>query len=240
MRRQVFLLFVGILFAFEAGAVERITVGEPIIIESKKDLIFDKPVYLLSKVKSGDVYKYSLTIYEPGNYTIKVGERLYDIEVVSVLKGGEKLQEIIGPLPVKGNPRWLLFRMGIVFLFIIVAIGVYLLARKGEIRELTPEEEFGVLLEEAGKRISEGNIDGFYTLLSLSIRKYLSRRFNLPALSMTSGELKMKVEEWMADVVKRSELVRFGGLSVDEKTAMNDFELTVNYLEERKNEISAS
>lgn len=240
MKRPAFLFLVVILFAFEAGAVERITVGEPIIIVSKKDLMFDKPVYLLSKIKSGSVYKYTLTIYEPGNYTIKVGEKLYDIEVVSVLKGGEELQEIIGPLSIRGNPRWFLLRLGVVVLLIIISIGGYLLARRREIRELTPEEEFEVLLGEAGKSISGENLDDFYTLLSLSIRKYLYRTFNLPALSMTSGELRMKVEEWIADIIKRSELVRFGGLSVDKKTAMDDLELAVNYLKKRKNEISAA
>ncbi|GEM_PF-2349722 len=238
MKRFLLLLPLTILFAASPSGVERITVGEPVIIESKRDVMFDKPVYLLSKVKRGEVYRYTLTIYEPGNYTIKIGDRLYDIEVVSVLKGGEELQEIIGPLSIRGNPRWILIRVGIVLFFFLMIGVVYLLMRRGEIRELTPEEELGVSLVNAEEKLSSKDMDGFYTTLSFSLRKYLQRKFNLPALSMTSGELRDKVEEWIGDVVKRAELVRFGGVPVNLKTAEKDLNLARTYLKERENEIS--
>jgi len=239
LRRWYLLLFL-VMFIYAEPKKEIITVGEPVVIESEKDLQFSPPFHLLSKMKQGSKYKYVITVFKPGLYSVKIGERFYQIEVESVLKGGEELSEIQPPLSVPGNPSWVLVRVGGFMLLIFLSFGTYYLLRRRKQREVTPEEELEFNLNLAKKKLAEDNLDSFYSILSFALRNFLQKRKRIPALSMTSSELESVEKSWIPYVIKRAELVRFAGMSVEKEGAEMDLDRALKFLEERKNEISAA
>ncbi len=230
MRKFFLLVFLSCLLSSPV----RITVGDPFYLTFKQEVKLPEVFEVLSKERSPEGIKYKLTVFRPGNYMIKAGPKVLYVEVVSVLKGGEELQEIAGPVEVKGSPGWLLLRAGIFLGVVLFILGGVLLYRRLSRRRQNPWRQ---LLSEAislKKELLRENLDSFYSRLGYLLRIYLQRKSQIPALSMTAGELAGKVPSELHRILRRADLVRFGGLAVREPHS--DLSLLIQLIEEAANE----
>ncbi len=225
-------LFLLLLYLFPASI--RLTVGDPFTLTFSKEVNLPPAFEVLNKEKIPQGYRYTLAIYTPGNYMLKVGDRLISIEVVSVLKGGEGLQEITPPLEVAGNPGWFFLRAGIFLGFLLLIFGGALFYRKFSGRERDPWEELwnrALSLEALAKR---GDLDGLYSRMGELLREVLQRRMGIPAQAMTSGELRGKVPQPIEEVLLKADLVRFGGVAVGDPS--KDVSLVIETIKEARDE----
>ena len=236
--RKLFILLPVFLMAATVEPT-RIAVGDPIIVRTSENISFSKPFSLLSLSKSEGIYQYAITLYEPGKYELNLENKKYSIEVISLLKGGDELKEIVPPLSIKGNPFWIAKRLlGFLSLLLIAFLVYKIIKSSRRTVVISPEEEIEKYLIESRNAFSEGDMDSFYSILSFSLRNYIQRKFSIPALSLTSSELKEKGEEKIASVLKRADLVRFAGEAINMENSRKDLSWAFNYLEERKIEIS--
>ncbi len=234
MRR--FLLFILLLPLLSSPL--RLTVGDPFTLSFSKDVKFPPAFEVLGRKKTQSGYIYTLAIYVPGNYTIKAGDRMVAIEVVSVLKGGESLQEITPPMEVSGNPGWFLLRAGIFVGVFALLLGGFFLYRKISRRERDPWEVLLKKTEQLNALVRKGDLDALYSSLGEILREFLQLKFSLPAFSMTSGELAGKAPEPVVKVLQRADLVRFGGMAAGDPH--RDVSTVLRLIREARDEILRS
>ena len=230
MRRLIFLLF--FLYLFPASI--RLTVGDPFTLTFSREVNLPPDFEVLRKEKIPSGYRYTLAVYTPGNYMLKVRDRLISIEVVSVLKGGEGLQEITPPLEVPGNPGWFFLRAGIFLGFLLLILGAALFYRKFYRREKDPWDvlcERALGLESLAKK---GDLDGLYSGIGEVLREFLQLHMGIPAIALTSGELKDRVPKSIEEVLVRADLVRFGGMAA--KDPLKDVALVIKTVREARDE----
>jgi len=226
LRRVLLLLF----FAWAFSSPIRITVGDPFFLTFREEVKLPAVFEVLGKEKTPAGIKYRVTVFRPGNYMIKSQEGVLYVEVVSVLKDGEELRDIAGPLEVSGEPGWLLLRLGMLLGVGLLLVGGVLLYRRVSLRRRDPWRR---LLGEAlslRRELPPLDLDDFYSRLGHILRVYLQRRTGLPALAMTSGELAGRVSPEIHSVLMRADLVRFAGRAASDPGA--DLSLVLNLIQE--------
>ncbi len=178
-------------------APKEITVGDPIYIRCKEKVIVSSPFELWDMKKEGDVFVYRGSIYMPGAHIIKIktskGEEKVRIRVLSVLKGGEELQDIEGVKEVAASPRRFIRVVSLVA-GLFLAFFVFKLLRKLVFhllfpRELSQEELLGRKLEGAMSYAKKGMWVDFYSELSRAVREFLYYKLSVPALTATVREM---------------------------------------------------
>ncbi len=226
MKRLLLFLF---SFSLLSSPI-RITVGERFTLTFSRHVKLPEVFEVLSKERTPHGIDYTLTVFRPGNYMIKAGPKVFYVEVVSVLKGGEELQDIAAPVEVEGNPGWLLFRAGLFLGAVVLLLGGFLIYRRLSRRRQNP---WALLLSQAlslKEFLLRQDLDSFYSGLGQILRLYLYRKQRVPAPFMTAGELVGRIPPEFYRILTRADLVRFGGMAVQNPDS--DLSLVLKLLQE--------
>lgn len=198
MRFLLWLLILNCFVFCLSVAPKEITVGDPIFIRSKEKVIISPPFELWDIEREGDTFIYRGSIYIPGVYILKIKtskrEERVRVSVVSVLKGGEELQDIEGVKEVVGSPRRLLKAIsilaGALLVFFVAKILRKSLLRLLFPRRLSQEEILRRRLDKAINYAKKGMWVDFYSETSRAVREFLYYKLAVPALSLTLMEMK--------------------------------------------------
>lgn len=168
------------------------------------------------KIKSSSaIYEYTIAFYDNGNYTLPTFQIDYNhkgqmknikseelsVSVIS-LSDGQTLPDIkkyaVIPYPFY---VWLILLVGVIILIALIVLlikGIKKKKEKAAINIYIPEDEEALTaLNKLKKKQNEKYIDftAYYFHLTEILRRYITRRFDLPILEMTTNEIKRYIKK---------------------------------------------
>ncbi len=205
----------------------QITVGDAVIVKGKGDVSVGYPFEVWQVKKEGELTVVEGSIYLPGIHRIKIrdedGEREFVVKVVSVLKGGEELQDPELLMEVEGRAGPFLKAAAILLAVLLLIPLVVRLVKALRNRRRSEEKLLMQRLSAARSLLREGRWSDFYTLLSLALREQLFLRLALPALSMTVEELRSFFQggfQPLLELLATFDTLRFSGAKVEQEQAL--------------------
>lgn len=217
------------------------------------------------------IKEYALTEFDSGAYTIPQQEVVvndrkfvtdsFQVQVanIAVDTTKQKMFPIKSSVEIKDHfsmPNWVWWVLGIVIVLGLLAF--FFLRRKKKLEEakahIPPYEKAMQTLHalDESDTLKSGDIKGYYSVLTESVKRYLDEKIDDRALESTTDELILRLEmlknsnklylkehviKSLEAILKRADLTKFAGISMDRITAKADRKTIEEDIEEFKKSI---